>query len=273
MKAKIRLCTFTFAVLLSVGMVYGAFEERGVGSGYLGRGGTGIAAGNMAFIAFRNAAALPFYAEQRLDLFYRNFYGLPDLNEVALAFTLPQKEVPLSFGLSQYGSKTYNETMIRVAAGYRVAPSLALGVTGNLYYVSLKNYGYSTSYGFGLSGLYTVTKRLNLGFTVTNLNEPTIGTAREKIPLTLIMGLSFSPIDDAILNVDVVKESGFDFDYRFGLEYVTLDWLTVRAGYRYLSQSISLGLGLFLGDFRADYSLEYHPELNYSHSVSVGYAF
>jgi len=271
MKIRGFLMAFVLTVM-SISVVYGAFEERGVGSAYLGLGGTGLAGGGLSFIVFRNAAALPFYAEKRVDLFYRNFYGIPDLNEVALGFTLPLKSLPVSLGLTQYGSKTYNESQIRIGVAYRVSSSVALGITGNLYYLSLKNYGYSTSAGFGLSGLYTVSNRLNLGFVVNNLNEPVIGAAREKIPLTMMLGLSYSPAEGVIFNTDLVKETDVDFDYRFGLEYVALDWLILRAGFRTLTKKLGFGLGLFLGRLRIDYSLENHPDLNVSHSVSVGYA-
>ncbi len=272
MKYKFSLIFLVF-VLLSVQQGFAAFEDRGFSSHYLARGSTGIAAHDSTFAIFLNPSVLGDSPYRKVDLFYRNFYGLPDLNQIALSVSFPDLIIPIGIGLSQYGGKLYSEMLLRLGTGFLLFPKMHLGLHANGYFLSVQNYGNSQSFGLGISGFYQWNKNLSTGFMIDNVNAPTIGQAREALPITMIVGASYTFTDDLQFHMDIFKEDRSAFDYRLGVEYILSSWLQFSAGFQTEVPIFSTGFALFIAHFDIAYSFQYHGELGVSHSMSVGYEF
>ncbi len=249
----------------------GAFEPKGYGTNYTGSGMTGIASSDIAFDVFLNPAKLSLTQTASFDLFYRNFYGISGLNQITLGSSFKVLNVPVGFGINRFGNSLYAETETRVALAKEFADAISIGVSLNWYHLDIDNYGQAQSLGFDISGFYQISRQFTAAFIVSNLNEPEIGQAREKLPSCFSFGLSYNPTNELNLNIDLVKDNEFDFDYRFGLHYNLFQSVQLLTGFRQVVHSYSGGILMKKNHINIGYALEYHPELGSSNTISFGY--
>jgi len=267
---RIFLVLFIFTAFATL---QAAFEEKGAGSFYLGSGGSGLASADSTFIALLNPAKLARVHHPRMDFSFHNFYELGALNQITLSGALPRTRFPLGFAVSRYGNKLYSEMDLRIALAWPVSKILAFGLSLNGYWLAIKNYGNSATMGFNLAGWYRICSNLSAAFMLENLNEPVIGSVKEKLPVRMVMALSYTPLPKIELNMDVVKENRFAFDFRFGLRCQINRWLGLLSGFRDKSRTFSLGFYLNAKHIIFSYAFEYHQTLGNSHSLSLGYEF
>ncbi|MBN1406903.1 MAG: hypothetical protein JW956_03900 [Calditrichaceae bacterium] len=265
-------------ILLITGLFFysesiASFEHKDQGSENVASGSCGIASCNNAFAIFINPAKIGLSGNPAVNLFYRNYYGLKDINQMSLASHFSIFKMPLGLGISTFGNKLYRETELRAGVGVELIQQIRLGVSLNLYHLDIKNYGSAIGWGFDLAALKAINDEITMAFVVSNLNEPKIGAVKERIPAYFGFGLAYRPLSIIELNLDIIKDDQFDFDYRFGVQYNVNQWFSVICGFRDLVNSVSAGLKITNNNYNLNYGFQYHPQLGGSNSMSIGYAF
>lgn len=250
-----------------------SFEHRDQGCEYLSAGSSGIALRNTSFAVFNNPAKILLLENANINLFYRNYYGLKEINQISLANHFHLYSLPMGLGITTYGNKLYRETELRTAMAFKLIQQIQIGVSFNLYYLDIKNYGTAMSWGFDLALMKDISDYVSMAFVVSNLNEPKIGSSAERIPTHFTFGLAYQPLQNTALCFDIVKDDQFDFDYRFGVQYNLNSWLSFMCGFRDMVNSFSAGLKISNDNYILNYAFQYHPDLGGSNSMSVGYAF
>ena len=250
-----------------------SFEYKDHGSETVAAGSCGIALYNNAFAIFNNPAKIGLSGRPGMNLFYRNYYGLKDINQMSLASQFNIFNLPLGLGISTFGNKLYRETELRVGSSIEVIQQIRFGLSLNLYYLDIKNYGSAMCWGFDLAVMKQIGDEISVAFVVSNLNEPKINSADERIPTHFGFGLAYHPTQVVDVSLDIVKDDQFDFDYRFGIQYNANQWLSILCGFRDLVNSVSAGLKISNDNYNLNYAFQYHPQLGGSNSMSVGYAF
>lgn len=273
-----KILRIPLPILVIAGLIFymecsASFEQKDQGCDYLGCGSSGIALGNASFAVFINPADIATSQKDNLSLFYRNFYGIKEINQISLANHFLLFKLPLGLGISAFGNKLYRETELRAAVAFKLINKIKMGVSLNLYHLNIKNYGTDLSWGFDIAFMKDITKNITTAFVVSNLNEPGIGTAKENIPARYAFGFAYRPLKIAALCFDIIKDDDFDFDYRFGIRYDLGDRFSFSCGFRDLVNSYSAGLKISNDNYNLNYAFQYHPDLGGSNSLSLGYAF
>ena len=250
-----------------------SFEHKDQGSEYIACGSSGIALYNDAFAVFNNPAKIGLSGNAGINLFYINYYGLKEINQISLANQFRFYGLPLGMGISTFGNKLYRETELRTGVTFEVIQQIRLGVSLNLYHLDIENYGSSMCWGLDLALMKNISNELTMAFVVSNLNEPKIGSVAERIPAHFGFGLAYHPITYMDLNLDIIKDDEFDFDYRFGIQYHLNQWFSVICGFRDLVNSVSAGFKISNDNYNLNYAFQYHPQLGGSNSMSLGYVF
>ncbi len=269
---QIFILTLFLFILMASGL-QAAFEPKGFGASYLALGGAGRARAAAPFSVFLNPAALQADTLLQLNLYYRNFYGLKELNQLAFEAQTRIQDIPLSVGLSRYGNALYAESELRLAAAYTLFQGLSAGLSVNGYFVSLSGYGNSATAGLSAALRYRIFSNLDIAFVINNLNEPVLGAAKEPVPMQTALSVALRPEAHTELFIDLVQEEGVSADWRLGLAFRPVQWLQLLAGFKNSVHAVSAGMSIFKGTLRMDYGLEYHLELGVSNAMSVGYAF
>jgi len=265
------LILLIFFILCSVSEA--AFENQAFGVQFAARGSGGFGSPDRSFALFRNPAVAAFHKGGQIELFYQNFYGLKEINMVAMDAGMNLGSFPAGIAVKRFGNNLYAETEAHLVFSMRIMDSLAVGLSINGCFLQIERYGHSAAIGFDLAGFYGIAPGLSLGFLLHNITEPNIGESKERIPGVFCLGISYMPVPSLELNVDAVKESAFAFDYRIGLGYRISKWLQVSGGLKDKTNQFSAGLRINSGLFSFGYALEYHAILGSSNMIGVGYAF
>ena len=271
-RLKQGLIVFAFT-LIYCSHGHAAFEPKGWGVVYIAGGYSGIASTDAAFAVFVNPAKLVFIPESRVGIFYRNFYQLADLNQITLSAATRLWEMPFAFGINRFGNHLYAESELRLAAAYKIWPSLTVGGALHFYHLRIERYGSAASWGFLLSFLYHISPQLSAAFLAANLNEPRLGAAQEPIPFYGSLGITYRINEALCLNLDFFQQENQPFDYRFGIHFRIQNWFTLISGFREITNSFNAGFDVNYKALRIGYAFEYHSTLGVNHSVSTSYEF
>jgi len=260
-------------IFLLAAPLQAAFENKGTGSMFLAAGSAGIASSDSSFTALINPAGIGLLNKNHIDFQFRNFYQVQGLNQITLAGSFRIMDLPLGIGLNSYGNKLYSELETSFIYSHEIVSSFYLGISLNAYWLSIKNYGSASSLGIDLAGYYLISPKLRAAFIVENINEPVIGQVKEKLPAAMTLAAAYKLVESVEVNMDLVKDNRFDFEFRFGVRYKMNRWLGLACGLREQVNTFSGGFFIQKSLIIFSYALEYHQTLGNNHSVSIGYAF
>ncbi len=259
-------------IFFSVSTLFAAFERKGTGASQIGLSLAGSASFNTSFSSFINPALVG-KEKESVGLFYQNYFGLRELNQISLHTRFSINSWPIGIGISRFGNKLYSETELVVASAYKINDDLIIGAGSSIYFLEIKNYNSSFTVGLSLSLLYSISPQLNIAMVVNNFNEPQIGSAKETIPLSGTLGIMYAPINQVELLFDVYKEDFFDFEYRMAARITVINGINMLLGFRENINSFSAGLEYRTEGYSIKYAIDIHPIINVSHALGFNYAF
>ncbi|MBD3225053.1 MAG: hypothetical protein GF313_10020 [Caldithrix sp.] len=269
---------FILSVLLGFFMLpvntFAAFHSKMYGPPTTALAGSGRALFQPDYAVFVNPATAFLDSSRlgRIDLGYRNFYGLQGIQQLTLSCALAVKGHPLGFGFSRYGNNLYAENELRMGYNFALGPAFRVGASLNVYALEIRNYGQAQTFGFDVAGIYIINSVLRTAFVLSNLHHPEIGRSGERINPTIAGAFVYQPVESMQLAFDIVNETDIEFDYRLGLIYNYWRWLKFRAGVRQNVDLWSVGLEAGQDTYAIHYTFEYHMQLGASHAVGFSYA-
>jgi hypothetical protein len=262
----IYLTIFTFVISTSV---YGAFEQNEAGARSSALGGAFVGLADNSWAIFYNPAGLARLMHNELSVFYLpQQFGLKELSTTAIAGNINSKIGTVGFGLRSFGFSLYKEITGSLSYANEFGGA-DLGVSINYYSLTISGYGSDAAVGVDVGILLPLFRNFNFGISAKNLNMPTIGKAKEKLPQIFSTGISYSPVDNFILVTDYRKEISFEGSTRFGVEYKVFDFASLRIGATNGPPSYTAGIGFEYKFIKLDYSFYTHQELGITHTFSI----
>lgn len=258
------------AVLLATETAEAAFERMGVGASSTGMGGALTGVPGHEWSAFFNPAGFSLLAERMLSVSYvPQPFGLNELAHGAFSFAEPAQVGTFAVSGNRLGFELYRE--VTLTGSFSTTPSDGFHAGINVNYFSLSIAGYGTAGVLGLDAgvLVELTGDVSWGARASNINSPTIGEAKERLPQVFAAGVSYKPLHEATLAVDFVKDIRYPVEVRMGLEYRLLDIVHLRAGSVTEPSSLHAGVGVAYQFLQLDYAITDHPDLGMTHQFSV----
>ncbi len=246
-------------------------------------GGAFYSVGDDANAVFYNPAGLNSSANNIIigysKLFDNDFQVL---NTVALSMQLPRKLGTLGIGL-QSMDVDFQEVSLLSEKTYSLSHSfnilndihsnLDIGYTFNMYHLSIDGFGEQPAFGINLGALATVHQRTKVGFTITNLNNPSVGEDNaHDLPQKMSMGISYNPYTDVITSFELKKTMNSKTEIHAGAEVKIVEMLTLRCGVRSEPTSYSMGAKFDLYNIVVDYGFNTHT-VDSTHHFSISYKF
>ena len=249
-----------------------SFEQKGTGVSQVGLSLAGVASTNSEFQSFLNPALLD-SGNRSISLFYKNHFGISNLNQISLHSQFSIQSQTVGLGISRFGNKLYSETQLTFASSYAIEENIIIGARSSIYFLEIKNYNSDWTYGFSLSLLYSISEQLNIAAVINNFNEPDIGSANETLPVSGTVGMMFSPVQDIEILFDVYKEDLYDIEYRIGTRVNVTNGINIILGFQEEVNSFSTGLEYLTDSYSIKYGVDVHPVLNMSHALGFNYNF
>ena len=277
-KLIIALCLVLLAVNLAA-----IFDDYEPSPRARAMGGAYYSVSNDANAIFYNPAGLN-STENNIIIGYSKVFDLDFevINTVALSFKLPRKFGTLGIGLQSMDVDYQNvnlmsEKIYALSHSFNILndihSNLDIGYTFNMYHLSFEGFGEQPAFGINLGALATIHQRTQIGFTITNLNNPSVGVDNEHdLPQKMAMGISYHPYTDVITSLELKKTLNGKTEIHAGTEVKVTEMLYLRCGVRSEPTSYSMGARFDMYNIIIDYGFNIHI-LDATHHFSIGYKF
>jgi len=261
---KIFLIVLVLSETLNAG-----FEKTGIGARSAAMSNALVGKADDVWAIYSNVGGLKQLKNYQASFFYSpQPFGMHELSESAIAAAVPFNFGVLGFGIRRYGFELYRELSWTLSYANSVK-GICLGVNFNFHTVTIKNYGSANTIGIDVGMLVPVFINFQFGTFIKNINSPTIGVSREKLPQSFTTGVAYIPMNSLTLTLDIEKEINFDLNARFGFEYWIIDALVLRGGATDTPTQFSGGVGVRYSIFQMDYGFTTHQELGCTHGISI----
>lgn len=227
------------------------------------------------FSTTTNQAGLAYVRQYTVGIFSDRKFLSAAINNFNLGAALPVEKVG-TFGISAnfYGYKYYNETKIGVAYARAFGEKVALGVQLDYlrFYVFEGGTRQLVTVEAGVQ--YKPWKVLTLGAHLYNPIPYSIEKIyKERLPTVLKFGLGYEPSRKVLLAVAYQQDIHYKPQFKAGIEYRPLKYVTARAGVQLLPFSASLGFGANVAGLNIDVAGAYHPVLGFTPQLALIYSF
>ncbi|MCX8057164.1 MAG: conjugal transfer protein TraF [Ignavibacteria bacterium] len=198
-------------------------------------------------------------------------FGLKELAIGSATITKQFSFASIGFAFQSYGFELFRENKISLALAKNFFPEFQFGFKLNYYSLSISNYGSDNSFGVDVGILSSLSENLQLGFAVTNLNRPTYGVNKEKLSQTFSGGISYKPVKNLILALELEKEVRFPFNFKTGIEYSLIKYLALRFGFNTEPNNYTGGIGINYSNFQFNYSFISNNYLGLTHNFGIDF--
>ena len=293
-KFQLHLSWILFLGLLPVSRA----QAQGNGPGVRGARAAALSNASVAlagevWAVSNNAAGLSEVRQPTAGFYAENRYFSSALNVGAFAVALPLGQLPaaatdvtettpasmvawarngvVGFEAQRFGGSLYNETRLGAGYGYRLG-QVSVGGRVDMLQVSIEGLGSRRVVLASLGGqAELVPNRLTFGAYLYNLNQARLADYQdERVPTILKAGLAYRPSRQVLLMVETEKDVERDATFKAGLEYRPVPTLAARVGLATLTEQVSAGLGLRVGEgFQLDYAAAFQQALGFSQHLSV----
>lgn len=263
----------------------GDYLRNGAGARPLGMGGAFTAVANDVSAENWNPAALAFLDEYQFITMYAPFVlssnlfyagvGIPLGPRGALAASDVMLRSDGFQSANALNQNTGSDSIVHNAVSLSYARAFydAWSLGGRVRFLQQKVLSDSgNTFGIDLSAYSRPWHRVSAGFSVLNLNRPsiTLGSTPDEFRRSIRLGAAFhGPRDSFIVSVDGNKTEGQNLYAAAGLEYTPVPLLSLRGGWDQ-NQTLTAGVGVnFRSSVRVDYAFSTQQELGDFNKVSL----
>lgn len=256
--------------LLFTTPAYAAFEPIIRGGRAAAMGGASVAEASNGWAAFSNPGGLATVRVQSVSVGYvPGLFGISEIATLAGTFVQPLDIGSFALSGSRFGFELYREMEFRAAFGTSLTGDVHLGLSMSYYSLVIERYGSDWTLGMDVGILVTLSDRVRLGVSASNVNAPTIGQDKERLPQVFVAGISYRPLHEVGIAADLVKDIRHETELQLGVEYTVLDIVDLRGGTSNNPAMLHGGVGVRYGFLGFDYTYRTHADLGASHMLSL----
>jgi hypothetical protein len=260
--------------LLLPGKVLASGGDFPIGARAWGMGNAVVAQADR-FAVVNNVAGLATLTEASLFSSFHSYHGFDGLSTLAFGIVLPvRKELVSGISVQRFGDKIYNELSFGLGVAHRInRVNLGLKVGYRQLAVVAQNVALSRkALVVEMGGIAQLSKTIYFGAHLYNLTQGSYsGENAERVPTVLRTGFTYVPGSSLRLSAEFVKNTEYPASLRAGLEYEVVRHFTVRTGINTKPYTNHVGVGFADDSFAIDYAASSHPQLGWSHHVTLAY--
>jgi len=199
-------------------------------------------------------------------------FGLRSLMESLFVVGGNFRNLGLGLGLSRFGNSSYQETQISILGAKSYKELVQLGISLNMYQLSISNYGQAEAIGSKVSVRYAMGTHVETMMSFLNVNRPVIGQSNEKLPQIISAGLLVRPNEKIIGQASFVQDTEFPISVRFGMIYKLLDQIDIAVGKVQQPNIFTTGGCINWKEFRIEFSFLSYANLGFiTYQTGISY--
>lgn len=223
------------------------------------------------YSALSNQAGMASLEKPAFCATYENRFITRELNTCMAALGIPVRSYGV-FGLVLFRSGFHLFSRNRISLSYarNFGRRFSAGMQFN-YHLLYIGQGYGMAHIFSADAGIRIElgRQLTWALHVSNpVRQKLADFQKEKLPLVLKTGFMYTWNKALIAAAELAKDLDMPFDVRLGMEYLWKEQLALRAGFRTLPLSPSLGIGYRFRGISADMAWSYRPFAGFSPQVS-----
>jgi hypothetical protein len=199
---------------------------------------------------------------------YNTRYLNLGLNDARIGLVIPFKQVTTGIGVLYFGDELFNQ--VRVSA--LIADEFGFAKTAirvNYHQFYLQNYGYRSAITLDIGGVFSLSEQVSVAMVLQNITRSKlVAETATQLSSLVQLGLSYRPIKKFRIDAQLDKSIEQPLIYRFGLEYIATDLISVRTGFS-PSLLAALGIGFSWNSITLDLAGQYQQQLGYSGIISI----
>lgn len=269
---KLRLIYIIILLFLSFRISYSQFELIDIGAKPISLGGAFTSLANNSNAVYYNPAGISQMPFREISIFYSPApFGLKELANGSINYVEPTKFGAFGLSAKTYGFELYKEITATLSYANNYRKKIYYGANINYYNLKIQNYGSASTVGVDIGVLAYFTDFLRWGFSAYNLNRPSIGTQKDKLPQVYRTGLSVQlPFrNDVNFMLEAEKDTRYTASVKAGLEYTLYNMVNLRAGIGTEPSRFSGGIGFNYSLFEIDYGFYNHQDLGLTHQGTI----
>ena len=218
-----------------------------------------------------NPASLSSLSSFHSSIFYSpSPFQLSQLTNYGLLLADDFGVVRAGAAVSSFGFSLYRETTGSLTIANKDLKDFGAGITLSFYHLSIAEYGSALAVALDAGVIYSLNEKLNIGAAMNNVSGASFG-GDDDVPQTILAGISYRVIDNALVNVDLVKDIRYEPTYRASVEFLPHDIVTIRTGIQGEPSRIFGGVGITIVPFTVEYGIATHDELGLTHSIGISF--
>ncbi|WP_460538642.1 PorV/PorQ family protein [Echinicola sediminis] len=226
-----------------------------------------------AWSVFNNIGAMGNLNQSEVFCSYDHRLGLNELTTLAAGATYASPIGNLGLSISHYGGDLFNQQVIGLGFAHKMGIG-SLGIKASYFQTNMEGYGRSGQTVLELGGMAELGPTLSFGAHIYNLSRAKISNnTSDYLPTIVKAGLSFTPNDKLIANIEAEKDILLDPTVKLGLEYGFSRRFWARCGIRSQPSNLHFGIGFKPDHFSIDYAMGQNNQLGFTHHFSFNYAF
>lgn len=198
-------------------------------------------------------------------------FEIPQLASAGVIAAAPSGSFGLAVAVTSTGFSLYKEFTATTTAAMVLSEDFAVGCNVNFNRLSIARYGSAWILGFDIGATVEISDGIHWGFSILNINRPTLGGMKDQLPQTYITGAAFELLPSASLSMTLMKDLRYPLSEAVGVEFSPHELLTLRFGVSSEPSRYFAGVGLHVGSIEADYSIATHTELGLTHSFEISF--
>lgn len=224
-----------------------------------------------------NIAGIATQREGSVFSSYDSYYDFQGVGTLGFGAVVPLRD-QLAAGIlvQRYGDQIYNEVSVGLGVAHRIN-RISLGLKADYRQIAVNANSVSLSrkaFVVEMGGIAQLSSTVFLGAHAYNLTQSIFtGEGSEGLPTVLKTGLTYIPTKSLRLSGEFVKNTDYPASLRAGLEYEAIPHLFFRTGIASKPYTNHFGLGYAGGSFSVDYAASSHPQLGWSHHVTLAYVW
>jgi len=209
-----------------------------------------------------------------LSIFYTpSPFELPQLSNCGVVAAYPFESLRTAVSLTSTGFSLYRELTATTTLARGFDGILFVGLNFNINHLTIAHYGSATAIGIDLAAAVQVTEDLRWGFSLLNVNRPSIGGEDGKLPEVYITGVSCQLMPTANISFSLVKDVCYPTSLRTGVEFSLVEIIRLRIGVSTEPSRYCAGIGVRVSPVSFDYGVATHEDLGLTHSLGLSMTF
>ena len=247
-------------------------ENNGLGTKAIGMANAFVAVSDNSWAINYNPAGLTSLNTIQCSAFIvPDQFGLQELKTTALAAAAPLSFATLGIKAEKFGFELYSETEFGLALAKKIDKNISVGLGLEYNRVDIARYG--TAHSFYIDGglIAHVLKSVDVGFSVHNITNATLGRTDEKMPQVFNMGACWYPFHDFQVSIEMEKDIRFPASIKLGIEQIIFGVIALRAGTANNPDKYSAGIGVRYSLFEFGYAGYSHPDLGWTNQIELSF--